>query len=781
MTKAIDIDKQKLTISFTGWKNSMLSMAIDVSALADTIDFAELHVSSSDAMISCQKCIVIPEKGTDKSFCYVTIFVGKCISSRKLGRIEKCSFTLKIVSSGGLVSERALVFGCPQVAGDFCKGVVAIGASYALADAHDGVPTLYLINQSIEDVSIFQKLGASKEAFSHLVLSAAAKQGAECFFDCLDEFSNGSLNTEISIDDDRVLCSCSAKNHSLEVDITSLPLSKEITLLDEGKKVEELSKDLVHEEHFDLLLDMLSEFDDLCAQNNIEYFLAYGTLLGAIRHDDFIPWDNDIDLFMTFGNYQKLRNVFELGLAPEGRELEDMWSTKNYSEVYARYRNTNTTRFTKEQLTRVEGYVGPRGIFLDIFLLLPASGDMQSINKHIASFLAFTELKCKFKRKFLVRNELFVSEYNRIASRISNEGHEEVIADLEKTFYVENESADFYFPTTAGVAYGELYENSWLYPRRMRKLRGRAYPIPNNSAKVLRTTYGPGFRYYPKNHALPDEKWLYTSTRTPERFIVDEYSKDADISEAESIRKRYKKLQMEEVFAQHNIDSCCTKFTTAQQALRIEAMLDSRNTSISTLVSDQRWDEIDDLFASLYLLQKNLSVRHVYIPLAPDFFKAAVMNLLCNKDNLPLALRLVQLRKEQGDELSTVERETVDLVEQIISLRDIMEDGDFELANQVLTNLSDIPLKMKCIDQAGLYLELVSKPGYERTLEIMNASLRRYNSSGEVEYLLIAAEGYMRIGEPETCVSLLHAIKNKTLDGMILLHLERMMETVSHE
>lgn len=56
-----------------------------------------------------------------------------------------------------------------------------------------------------------------------------------------------------------------------------------------------------------LSLKMLGELDKVCTKYGIDYYVAYGTLLGAVRHKGFIPWDNDIDLFITRENYARLR------------------------------------------------------------------------------------------------------------------------------------------------------------------------------------------------------------------------------------------------------------------------------------------------------------------------------------------------------------------------------------------------------------------------------------------------------------------------------------------
>ena len=68
-------------------------------------------------------------------------------------------------------------------------------------------------------------------------------------------------------------------------------------------------KPISFEEKRSIQLEMLKEIDAFCRNNGIKYSLAFGTLLGAIRHKGFIPWDDDIDIMMFREEYEKLCKI----------------------------------------------------------------------------------------------------------------------------------------------------------------------------------------------------------------------------------------------------------------------------------------------------------------------------------------------------------------------------------------------------------------------------------------------------------------------------------------
>lgn len=111
-------------------------------------------------------------------------------------------------------------------------------------------------------------------------------------------------------------------------------------------------------------LDLLFKLDEICKKYNLRYWLDSGTLLGAIRHQGFIPWDDDIDLVMPRSDYDKLVKISKQEFT-EPYYFQIINNDPKYAGIHAKIRNTNTTAIFKSWLfTDVN-----QGIFIDIFPL----------------------------------------------------------------------------------------------------------------------------------------------------------------------------------------------------------------------------------------------------------------------------------------------------------------------------------------------------------------------------------------------------------------------------
>lgn len=112
-------------------------------------------------------------------------------------------------------------------------------------------------------------------------------------------------------------------------------------------------------------VEMLEEVDRICKKCGIHYNIIAGTLLGAVRHGGYIPWDDDADVAMLREEYEKFRKACRTELDTSRFEFQDDRRTKGYRWGYGKLRRKNTL-FLREHQEHMPYF---QGIFIDIFPL----------------------------------------------------------------------------------------------------------------------------------------------------------------------------------------------------------------------------------------------------------------------------------------------------------------------------------------------------------------------------------------------------------------------------
>lgn len=228
-----------------------------------------------------------------------------------------------------------------------------------------------------------------------------------------------------------------------------------------------------------ILLEELLYVHEFCEENDIEYCLAYGSALGAKRHEGFIPWDDDVDIYMTLEGYEKFRGLFK----QKGSEKYYLQEIRpiNGMIVDAKLRINNTTYLEK----LYKNYDMHQGIYIDIFILFPAP--KQTIKKMIMNianqYLVFKELSNRHyvSRKayvpLLALMRIFPKDFLRKTA-------------LSILYKYRNCEFDEYYDTDLRKYSRSFWKKSTIFPLKKIKFENMQLYIPNDLETYLTKQYG---------------------------------------------------------------------------------------------------------------------------------------------------------------------------------------------------------------------------------------------------------------------------------------------------
>lgn len=254
-------------------------------------------------------------------------------------------------------------------------------------------------------------------------------------------------------------------------------------------------------------LEIAQVLADICERNNIRYFLAYGTLLGAVRHDGFIPWDDDIDIMMPYPDLLKFEEACRTEL-PEGYFYQSPATDPEYNLTIMRLCKDNTVMLEERMANKNIHH----GVFVDIYPLYgAASGSARKKQVFRAMKRALYMWGEPTKNHGLVMRlgtgAMLAFKTKKGRKKAADKLFKKIALDYDASEYVSVLDSR---TETMRIA----YKKEWFGDGIKHKFEDTEFVIPQNADEVLRIYYGDYMILPPEEKRKPHHDYIKISVNT---------------------------------------------------------------------------------------------------------------------------------------------------------------------------------------------------------------------------------------------------------------------------
>ena len=436
--------------------------------------------------------------------------------------------------------------------------------------------------------------------------------------------------------------------------------------------------------HQQYLLKLLGEIHELCRANGIDYSIACGTMIGAVRNRGFLPWDDDADIFMTYDNYCKFKEVCAEQL-PENRFLGTPDTQECYGHLLPRYISRDTTSFhTAQSLTDdVAGEV------IDIFVLDPIADGEGVYEAYLQDLGLYTTL-ANYANVAAYRYETDPELYAAYNERMKTEGRLAIMQECEAKLasHFDDAGSRFVFRWQGAPV---IFQRSWFDSYTEVQFEGTTVMSSAHMNECLTCYYGEEWMEVPrvinasKHNAAGSLNFPYTEAL---EFYRPTYDRAELLRETE--RRRYLVLKnapasnrlandqarvrayVAAVETQQRIDDDPAEFARALEQRDIPALKRFLDQCVDTQCGPKTIGRHADKYMYRYL-------HPIVLPVSDEALEG-VLYILMAAERIRHASRLLVILNEQGRGNSQG-IETIRAT--IMRLRESMnayQDGDFDRA-----------------------------------------------------------------------------------------------------
>lgn len=523
------------------------------------------------------------------------------------------------------------------------------------------------------------------------------------------------------------------------------------------------------------LLKLFREVDEICREHNLRYVLAGGSLIGALRHEGFVPWDDDVDLYMPRSDWEKFIEICKTELPPN-REIQCSEVDRNYTNSFPRYASTDTCAIHKSQIIGKDC----GGEIIDILTLDPIPADDKEYEKYRTHMMIYSDL-INISVGYSDRWEIPASIYLKYLLSYIFLGKKRTLEKLEKIMFSYNEEeCDRYAMRWGGCPF--LFDKDMMFPVKEGIFEGQKAMIPNKCSDYLIWHYGDEWSYMPP-HDSREGHVAVCVDELPYQELREEYMPNIHkgrLRRDSVFRKFYNMLIAKK---NHKVRQEGLAMKARAVALDLQGAISESGLKISELVEARSFHRLNALFGSYYKSQLSAdfigredytNIYAFYHPIlveVPDEVFYAAMLTLFYTERVSKAYRMLQIR-QQSDHITPEMEKLKEDIELFRKAADHYEFHRMEESQQIIEDLLNrYPghpgfMKFRCrflMENAG-----------ENRIEaerFIDKALKKFPEDGY--FLKYRADIFWMNGEVQKAAELYLQVKSKTTNGVVWLEMDR--------
>ncbi len=527
------------------------------------------------------------------------------------------------------------------------------------------------------------------------------------------------------------------------------------------------------------LTNLLLEIDAICKKYDIEYFIDYGTTLGAVRHQGFIPWDDDIDINMTEENYYKWVEACKKELDPEKRYYSDGRLDREFPGVFGRYIDVETMRMSNN----FAFWKPICGQSIDVFYLLELPGDPQLKQKAIDLYFVYDEYSNSSYRHYRKKTAEQMRLYEECLELEKKIGKEQVLKQFEeKIFHKHYDDCDTYIVTSArkfgpsSIAPKSYYDSVY-----MADFEGHKFPIAGKYVELMTHYYGDSWDILPENKKHHSQM---SKTDFKCKDYFEDYSRLIDKDSLLKERQEFKNIAVKEGYLVFEHLNNVYKKVGDCVVLKIKRQLAKSGVSINDLLvpdDKEKLNCLDELFSEYYAKQLNPSVRYweILFDIDDDLLYGAVFNLVYNRNDLNSFNKIMKLINENK---VTPPKKVMQLWELVLIARKVKAEVIYKNYDVAEKLLSDGLEKFPCSKELKIFRLILNVLTADGEKELANAEIMANNLLTEYPKndMCIKALGdiaYFR-GNYEEAEKHYSLVMKNSFNGMLHLDIKKKREAI---